>query len=212
MPMTTRQGPDTEELLHRAQGGDLAARQLLLTRHRQRLQRMVALRMDRRLAARLDPSDVVQEALADAAGKLSDYLQRRPLPFYPWLRQLAWERLVQLHRRHVCAGKRSVTREEASVLDLPEDSAVELAGRLAAGSSPSNHLLREELRQRVRQALSRLAPRDREVLVLRQLEQLSTREVAAVLDVTEAAVKARHIRALERLHLLLGGPEEEERP
>jgi RNA polymerase sigma-70 factor (ECF subfamily) len=174
-------------------------------RYRQRLQRMVGLHMDRRLVARFDPSDIVQEALADAAQKLSDYLQRRPLPFYPWLRQLAWERLVQLHRRHVQAGKRSVAREEAGVLDLPEDSAVELAARLvAAEASPSSHLLREELRERVRQGLSRLAPPDRQVLVLRHLEQLSTREVAEVLGVTEAAVKSRHIRALERLHRLLG--------
>jgi RNA polymerase sigma-70 factor (ECF subfamily) len=204
--MTTPQGPDTEQLLERARGGDPAARQQLLARHRRRLQRMVGLHMDRRLAARFDPSDVVQEALADAAGRLSDYLRRRPLPFYPWLRQLAWERLVQLHRRHLRAGKRSVTREEAGVLDLPEDSAVELAGRLAAAdANPSNLLLREELRERVRQALSRLAPPDREVLVLRHLEQLSTREVAAALGLTEAAAKSRHIRALERLHRLLGG-------
>ena len=211
--MTTRQEPDTEELLQRARGGDREACQQLLTRHRQRLQRMVALRMDRRLAARFDPSDVVQEALADAAGKLSDYLRLRPLPFYPWLRQLTWERLLQLHRRHLWTGKRSVTREEAGVLNLPADSAVELAGRLAAAeSSPSYHLLREELRERVRQALSRLAPRDQEVLVLRHLEQLSTREVAAVLGVTEAAVKSRHIRALERLHHLLGASPEEQEP
>jgi RNA polymerase sigma-70 factor (ECF subfamily) len=113
---------------------------------------------------------------------------------------------VQLHRRHIQAGKRSVAREEVGVLDLPEDSAVELAARLvAAEASPSSHLLREELRQRVRQGLSRLAPQDRKVLVLRHLEQLSTREVAVVLGVTEAAVKSRHIRALERLHRLLGG-------
>jgi RNA polymerase sigma-70 factor (ECF subfamily) len=211
--MTTRQVPDTEEQLRRAQGGDPQARQELLARHRRRLERMVAMRLDRRLAARFDPSDVVQEALAEAAGKLSDYLRRRPLPFYPWLRQLAWERLATLHRRHVRAGKRSVTREEAGVLDLPEDSAVELAGRLAAaGSGPGDHLLREELRERVRRALTRLAPRDREVLVLRQLEQLPTREVAAVLGLTEAAVKARHIRALERLHRLLGGGPGEEEP
>jgi RNA polymerase sigma-70 factor (ECF subfamily) len=204
--MATRHEPNTEELLERAQSGDLGARQLLLMRYRQRLQRMVGLHMDRRLAARFDPSDIVQEALADAAQRLSDYLQRRPLPFYPWLRQLAWERLVQLHRRHVRTGKRSVAREEAGVLDFPEDSAAELVARLvAAEASPSSHLLWEELRERVRQGLSRLAAPDREVLLLRHLEQLSTREVAAVLGVTEAAVKSRHIRALERLHRLLGG-------
>ena len=86
--------PDTDLLLDRAAAGDGRARQELLARHRKRLRRMVALRLDRRLAARVDPSDVVQEALADAARKLDGYLRDRPLPFYPWLRQLAGERLV----------------------------------------------------------------------------------------------------------------------
>src|SRR5213593_3260301 len=110
------QQPDTDVLIDRARGGDGAARQQLLVWHRDRLRRMITVRMDRRLAARVDPSDVVQEVLADAAQELSDYLRRRPLPFYPWLRQLAWDRLVELHRRHVRARKRSVTREEAGVL------------------------------------------------------------------------------------------------
>ncbi len=149
--MPTVRQPDTDLLIERARGGDSAARQQLLVRHRDLLRRMVAVRMDRRLAARVDPSDVVQEVLADAAQELSDYLRRRPLPFYPWLRQLAWDRLVELHRRHVRAHKRSVTREETGVLDLPDESAVQLAARLLdTGSSPSERLLREELRGRVR--------------------------------------------------------------
>src|SRR3954447_3666960 len=96
----TNAGADTDALLDRAARGDAEARQQLLDRHRRRLRRMVALRFDRRLAARADPSDVVQEALADAGRKLDGYLRDRPLPFYPWLRQLAWERLVKLRRRH----------------------------------------------------------------------------------------------------------------
>jgi RNA polymerase sigma-70 factor (ECF subfamily) len=107
--------PDTDVLLDRAAAGDSTARQQLLGRHRNRLKRMVAVRLDPRLAARVDPSDVVQEALADAARKLSDYLARRPLPFYPWLRRLAWERLVKLHRRHT-AGRRDIAREEPPAL------------------------------------------------------------------------------------------------
>jgi RNA polymerase sigma-70 factor, ECF subfamily len=97
--MSAAHQPDTEELLDRAGTGDRAARQALLARHRGRLRQMVALRIDRRMAARVDPSDVVQEALAVAERSLSDYLKDRPLPFYPWLRQFAWERLIQLHRR-----------------------------------------------------------------------------------------------------------------
>ena len=103
---------DTDELLRQATLGDNDARQRLLDRHPGRLRQMVAVRMDRRLSARVDPSDVVQEALADASQHLDDYLRDRPLAFYPWLRRFAWERLVALHRRHVLAGKRSVTREE----------------------------------------------------------------------------------------------------
>ena len=198
-----RTEPDTEELIDRARHGDAAARQQLLVRHRDRLKHMVLLRLDRRLAARVDPSDVVQEALTDAAGQLSDYLREQPVPFYPWLRRLAWEHLVQLHQRHLHAGKRSVRREQR--WDLPEESALELAGRLlGSGTSPSSHLLRQEQRHRVQAALDQLAEGDREVLVLRYLEGLSTRETAAVLGIREGAAKVRHLRALERLRGLLG--------
>src|SRR5262245_46889691 len=160
--------PDTEQLLDRVAQGDRAARGQLLERHRPRLRQMVALRLDRRLRARVDPSDVVQETLAEADAKLSGYARSRPLPFYPWLRGLAWERLVQAHRRHVRAGKRSVLREAGAGPPLPDESALELAGRLAArGSSPSARLQRDELLGRMRAALARLGEADREVLVLR---------------------------------------------
>ncbi len=209
--MVTRDA-DTEELIERAGRGDAAARQQLLERHRDRLCRMVAVHLDRRLAARLDPSDVVQEALLDAAQELSDYLRQQPLPFYPWLRRFAWEHLVKLHQRHLAVRKRSAVREEQRLLALPDESALELAQRLTApGTSPSHRLLRQELRDRVRAALDQLPVGDREVLVLRYLEQLSIREIAAVQGISEAAVKMRRTRALERLCGLLGiCPGEEE--
>ena len=196
---------ETEALIERARGGDASAAEQLLGRHRRRLRQMVAARLDRRLAARLDPSDVVQDVLVDAHRKLADYLERRPLPFYPWLRQLAWERLVKLHQRHLYAQKRSAAREEPGALALPEESAVLLASRLLApGSSPSGQLLRKELCSRVQAALAQLAERDREILAMRYLEQLATREIGAVLGISETAGKSRHVRALERLRGLLG--------
>ncbi len=165
---------------------------------------MVALRLDHRLRARVDPSDVVQEALADADQELSDFLRRRPLPFYPWLRQLAWDRLIQLHRRHIAAKKRSVGREEAWEAVLPDESAHELVEKLIdSQSSPSRRLMGQELRSRVQAALAGLSPRNREVLVLRHLEQLSTRETAGVLGISEGAVKLRHLRALNRIRTRL---------
>jgi RNA polymerase sigma-70 factor (ECF subfamily) len=194
---------DTELLLERAAAGDAGARGQLLQRHRDRLRRMVAVRSDPRLAARVDPSDVVQEALIEADAKLDAYLRDRPLPFYPWLRRLTQERLAALHRRHVRAKRRSVTREEAP-MDLPDRSALELAERLfVRGPSPSAEARRQELRGRVRTALAVLPERDREVLVLRHLEGLSAKEIAAVLGMTEGAVNVRHVRALQRLRGVL---------
>jgi RNA polymerase sigma-70 factor, ECF subfamily len=196
--------PDTEELLRQAGRGVPDAPDKLFARHRDRLRRMVAWRLDRRLAARVDPSDVVQEVLAEASQKLERYLRERPLPFYPWLRTLAWERVAALYRRHLRAGGRSVLREEPGVLYLPDESAAELAARLVtSATSPTQQALRQEARERVRQALARLAERDGEVLVLRHLEGLTVAETAAVLGVSAGAVKVRHLRALERLRRLL---------
>jgi RNA polymerase sigma-70 factor (ECF subfamily) len=209
--MTT--GSDTDHLLEQASQGDDQAREQLLARHRRRLRRMVEIHFDRRLLARVDPSDVVQEALAEAVRLLSDYLQHRPLPFYPWLRQLALDRLADLRRRHLRTQRRSIAREEGPAHLLSEESALELAGRLLArGSSPSDRLQRQELRNRVRAVLDQLPERDREVLVLRHLEQLPVDEIAAILRITTGAVYTRHLRALERLRTVLGDDFLEERP
>jgi RNA polymerase sigma-70 factor, ECF subfamily len=203
--MTTKsRKSDTDWLVEQARNGDAEARRGLMERHRSRLRQMVSLRLDPRLAARVDPSDVVQEALAAAYPRLDDYLADRPLPFYPWLRQFAWDCLAQLHRRHVRARRRSVTREEVWQPGLSSESVLRLSQRLLSrGSSPSNHVIRQELRDRLQIALARLAPNDREILVMRNLEQMPAAEIAAVLGIKEGTVRVRHLRALERLRILL---------
>lgn len=196
-----------ESLLDRARDGDDSACELLLQTYRERLKRMVAVRMDRRLSTRIDPSDVVQEALTEANQHLREYARTRPIPFYPWLRRLAWERMVAMSRHHIRSHKRSVAREEPRPLALPHESAFDLAARLAAsGTSPSGRLSRQEVRERVHTALLALEENDREVLVLRYLEQLSTKETSVVLGVSEGGVKSRLMRALIRLRALLDSP------
>jgi RNA polymerase sigma-70 factor (ECF subfamily) len=194
-----------EELLARAAGGDDSACQQLLVAHRERLCRMIATHLDRRLAARIDASDLVQETLLEAAQKLADYLRQRPIAFYPWLRRIAWEHLLKAQERHL-AAKRSAQREQRQPPALTDASVMQLADRLVSpGTSPSAGVLREELRNRVRDALLQIPERDREVLVLRYVEQLSFSEIAEVLGVNEGAAKMRHTRALVRLTPLLAG-------
>ena len=203
----TEARPDTDELLDRAGRGDPDARGALLQRHRQRLRRMVDVRMDRRLAARLDPSDLVQQTLADADRRLDDYLRSRPLPFYPWLRQLAWDQLVAMHRKHLYARRRSRRREEDVAPALSDESVAELASCLVDDTAdPLKKLVRAELQDRVRAAIDKLPEAYREILVMRHLEQLSTAETAAVLAIGSSAAKMRHLRALERLRELLEDP------
>src|SRR5262245_46453414 len=131
--MTEPLGADTDQLLAEASRGHADARGRLLERHRARLRRMVAVRLDRRIAARVDPSDIVQDALAEAAAQLDQYMCERPMPFYPWLRRLACLRLADANRRHVAAGRRSVNREEPPA--LPGESVIELAERLLSPSA-----------------------------------------------------------------------------
>lgn len=199
--------PDTDELLRRSAQGDAQACDQLLARHRDRLRKMVAWFLDPRLATRVDPSDVVQEVLLEASRKLHEYLPAAPVPFYAWLRQLAQDHLIDLHRRHIQAQRRSVRREEPGLLALPDESLAELANRLvSSATSPTQRLLRQELRKQVRDALRQLPENDRQVLELRHLEQLSVADTAAVLGIGEGAVKSRHLRALQRLRDLLEPP------
>lgn len=211
--MTHPDSPDTEILLQRAARGDRMAVEELLRRHRRRLRQMVALRLDSRLKTRIDPSDVVQDALLEASRRLPDYLRDRPLPYYPWLRQIAWQRLYDLHVLHVETQERSVTREAHLQMELSDESLMHLAKRLVfSGSGPTTHVLRDELRWRVQLALDKLHAFDRELLILRYLEQLSSKEIGAILGATEAAVNMRHLRALKRMQKVLGIEGEDAEP
>jgi RNA polymerase sigma-70 factor, ECF subfamily len=193
----------TAELVELASKGDLDARRELLERYRDYLRRMVASRLDRRLASRLDPSDIVQETLADAAGQMDNFLRNQTLPFFGWLRLLAAEHVRDAHRQHLFAQKRSITRE-SRVPEFTDESAVDLARHLMAqDTSPSNRLVREERSEQVKEALATLSPQDREVLAMRYVERLSTAEMAEALGLSEAGVKTRHFRAVVRMRSLL---------
>jgi RNA polymerase sigma-70 factor (ECF subfamily) len=156
--------------------------------------------MDPKLRARVDPSDVVQDAQIEALRRLERYLRQPPMPFRLWLRQLAFDRLLMLRRHHLEARKRALGLE----VELPERSSVLFAQQLlASGTTPSQRLDRDELARRVRHAVARLAEMDREILLMRTFEGLTFEETACLLRIDPAAARKRHGRALLRLHNLL---------
>ncbi len=197
--------PDTDQLLTLAHAGDSMARQHLLMRHQEQLRHMITLYLDPRLSARIDSSDVLQEAMACAAGRLSDYLETRQIAFYPWLRAIVREALIDTHRRHVRAQRRSVYKEEQFPGPVSDTSAMHLANQLISSqTSASQRLDLQEAMHRVKQGLETLSPSDRDIVLMRCVEQLSTKEITEVLGITETAAKSRIRRALQKLAHIVG--------
>jgi RNA polymerase sigma-70 factor (ECF subfamily) len=206
MSETPRDSPgELEGLLVRAAAGDAEAWRILLERDRQRLQRMVGLRLDRRLQGRIDASDVVQEAHIEALTRLPDYLRDPKLPFFLWLRLIVGQRLKILHRRHLGAHKRNADREIGLYEGaMPEASSAALAARLLGHLTlPPDAAVRAERKNRIQSALNAMEPLDREILALRHFEQLSNAEAAQALGLSTSGASKRYVRAIERLKELL---------
>ena len=191
---------ETQRLLQQIRAGQVEATNRLLDRHRPYLHRLIEVRLDPRMRARVDPSDVVQEAQLEASRRLEDYVKQPALPFRLWLRQIAYDRMLMLRRHHVRAARRTVERD----LPLPDRSSLALAQQLlAAGSGPSQQLIKREFVRRVREAVNQLPEGDREVLVLRNLEGLSNQEAAHVLQIDPATASRRYGRAVIQLRKIL---------
>jgi RNA polymerase sigma-70 factor, ECF subfamily len=196
---------DVPDLLRRAAGGDQPACDALLARYRDRLKRMVSLRLSRRLQGRVDDSDVLQEAYFEAARKLPEYAADPHLPVFLWLRHLTGLKLAEVHRRHLGAQLRDADREVTLYRGgLPAVNSVSLAAQLLGKlTTPSQAAIKAETRLYVQEALNSMDPLDREVLALKHFEQLSTSEIAEVLGLSKAGAGSRYLRALKRLKEVL---------
>ncbi|MFO0790993.1 MAG: sigma-70 family RNA polymerase sigma factor [Pirellulales bacterium] len=188
-------------LVNAAALGNSRAWQQLMDENRSRLRRMVALRLDRRLQGRVDPSDVIQESFIDAARRLPEYVQNPCVPFFVWLRRLTGQRLMEQHRRHLGAQARDARRDVSLYHGaFPEATTADLTANLFGEAvSPSQAVIRLEQQRRLQEALDSLEPIDREILVLRHFEQLSNGEVCDVLELDKSAASKRYVRAIARL-------------
>ncbi len=199
--MTDQNIRDDDDLLLRLERGDERALTELFTRHRERLRRMIRLRMDRRLRGRIDLSDVLQDTYLEVARRTPEYLAQATMPPFLWLRLMTGQTLQALHRHHLKvhmrdAGQEVSLRGRATPQANSACLAEMLLGRL---TSPTRAARRAEMQLKLQEILNAMEPLDREILALRHFEELSNNEIAQVLELTKTAASNRYIRALERL-------------
>jgi RNA polymerase sigma-70 factor, ECF subfamily len=198
----------TQELLAQAREGQPAAVNALLDRHRDALRRMIDLRMDKVVQRRVDASDIVQEVLVEANRRLRDYLGNPAMPFHLWLRSMAHDRLIDAHRRHRGAARRSIDREQPlQVARFLDQSTIDLGQEIADRElTPAAAATWNELQRRFQAAVDQLDEQDREVVLMRHFEHLSNSEVAQTLGLSEPAAGMRYLRAMRRLREKLDSP------
>lgn len=195
---------DAGELKELRSRGEAAVAELF-NRYRDKLLRMITLRLDYRIVRKVDSEDILQDAFVESARRIGDYIDRPSVPFFVWLRQIAGQVLIDTHRRYLGAKMRDV-RQEVTLSRLGGDGAgsVPWISQLADSlTTPSQFAVREEMVLELRAALEKLDPIDREVLILRHLEELSNNEVAQVLGIDKCAASKRYLRALERLRIAM---------
>jgi RNA polymerase sigma-70 factor, ECF subfamily len=199
--MSSTPGGNTD-LVRRWRGGDPQALAELFARYRDRLRRMVRLRLDRRLQGQVDDSDVLRQAYGDVSQRAKEYDAAQPV--FLWLRSVTGQRLQAMHRLYL-GGRMGDAGQEVLLYRgaLPQVNSVSLAGQLlgrVAGAGPEN---RAEKQIRLQEALNSMDALDREILALRHFEDLTNDETAQVLGLETAVASNCYIRALKRLKDML---------
>ena len=143
--------------------------------------------------------------MIEANRRLQDYLQDPAMPFHLWLRHIAKDRIIDAHRRHRAAAKRSVDRERSLAAATPDRSTVELVAQLCDRElTPAAAATMHELARKFEVAIEELDDQDREVVLMRHFEELSNQEVADALGLSQPAASMRYLRAMRRLREMLG--------
>ena len=161
------------------------------------LKTIVSQQIMSQLKARLDASDVLQEAYLRARMDLKNYLSEPRLTPYAWLARICRQALMHTFRHNIGTKKRSLELEEMSFNEVEECS-------LAVNQvSPSSWVRRQEMGGLVEQAISQLGPQDQKIIGLVHDEFSNLREAAQLLGVSYEAAKKRYRRAMRRLGAIL---------
>jgi RNA polymerase sigma-70 factor (ECF subfamily) len=195
-------GPTVENLIQCARGGDGSKLGQLLQLYRNYLRLLADSQLDRKLRARVCPSDVVQEAMLDAYRGFGQFRGRTQREFLAWLRQILINNVFRMVERHVLTGKRDVRREVSleQIGRSVEHSGLQFQAILADdGTSPSDAVNRAEHEVRLADCIARLRPQYREVIVLRNFKCLPFERVAEDLGRSIGATRVLWLRAVKRL-------------
>jgi RNA polymerase sigma-70 factor (ECF subfamily) len=205
MPCVTATDHGTDELRARLRKQPDAVLAVEFGRYRNRLWKMISFRLDPRLAGRIEPDDVLQEAWLAAVQRVPHFLEHETLTMFVWLRMIVGQTIIDMHRHHLGARMRDAYREVSfNNAALAQSTSVSIAARLLASvSSPSQAAIRSELAEQLHTALEAMDPIDREVLALRHFEELTNSEVAEVLGIQQKAASIRYVRAVKRLGKIL---------
>ena len=195
----------TNQLLGRVQEMDPKALENLFARHKERLRRMIRLRLDRRLRGQFDSTSVLQVVYQQVARRIGEYWSGQHLPFFLWLRQVAGHCLVTLQERHL-GDQAGALAPEVSLYRgaLPEVNSVALAAQfMGQVTSATQAATRADMQIHLQDALNSMDPLDREILTLCHFEDLSNAEAALVLQLNPAETSKRYIRAIKQLKEIL---------
>jgi RNA polymerase sigma-70 factor (ECF subfamily) len=204
MSTPTSEKSDWRRLLRQAQTGDPDSLGQLLETYRAYLALLARLQIHRRLQGKIDPADVVQDVFLEAHRNLALFRGSTEAEFAAWLRQILAARLANLVRHYLGTKRRDLRLEREMAVALDESSRVLDSGLVARQSSPSERAARCEQAVLLADALARLPYDQREVLVLRHLEELTFPEVAARIGRSVDSVKGLWTRGLDRLRRILG--------
>jgi RNA polymerase sigma-70 factor, ECF subfamily len=175
--------------------GEMSALANLLEEHRPALLKVLRWRMPKLLAATIDAEDIWGNVFFEARRKWPAFQSEQKMSPRAWLYRLALDCLSQEWKR-VTREMRDVRKE----LPYPEHSTAQLGlGLIASITSPSSAAFRNEHIERMHQALDSLRPNDREILVMRHYDDLSFKEAAEILSITQNAATVRYWRALQQL-------------
>ena len=199
---------ETEQLMAEAKAGDKSAINQLMGRHHSSLDRLVRMRLDKKIQNRVGVSDVVQDVLVEANRRLPRYLESPAMPFHLWIRQIAKDRMIDAYRRHRVSAKRSVDREQQMAARRGYDqSSIHLASLLGdSRPTPAEAAIQKEMARKVESAISSLAEKDAEIIVMRHYEHLTNQEISQLLNLSEPAASMRYLRAIRRLREIIQKP------